>query len=159
MVKEYDRQKAVEYARKWALSTNPQFYHFGGIGGDCTNYISQCILAGGGVMNYDKINGWFYIDINNRAPSWTSVSYLQKFLLNNPKKGPFASIKDINSLLEGDIIQLRQNPTHFNHSVIISRKRGSEIFVCAHSNDALDKPLRSYSYQQLLGIHIEGVRI
>ena len=57
MVKEYNRQKAIEYARKWALLANPDYYHFGGIGGDCTNYISQCLLAGGGKMNFDKING------------------------------------------------------------------------------------------------------
>ncbi len=159
MIKEYDRHKAVEYARKWAMSANPQFYHFGGIGGDCTNYISQCLLAGGGVMNYDKINGWFYESSYNRSASWTSVAYLQRFLLSNHKRGPFATLQDVDSLQIGDLIQLRQNPTHFNHTLIITRKVGREIYVCAHSNDSLDKPLQSYNYMQLLGLHIEGIKI
>lgn len=159
MVKEYNRQKAIEYARKWALLANPDYYHFGGIGGDCTNYISQCLLAGGGKMNFDKIKGWYYVDVNSRSPSWTSVAYLQKFLLNNKSIGPFAKIENLNNLQEGDLIQLRQNPSHFNHTVIITRKVGNQIYVCAHSNDALDKPLSSYSYFQTLGLHIQGVRI
>ena len=33
----YDRAHAVAYARRWALSRNPLFYDFTGIGGDCTN--------------------------------------------------------------------------------------------------------------------------
>lgn len=158
MVKEYNRLKATEYAQKWALNANPEYYHFGGIGGDCTNFISQCLLAGGGVMNYDKINGWFYNSVNSRSPSWTSVAYLQKFLLNNKEIGPFASLYNINNLQIGDLIQLRQNPTHFNHTLIITRITGNQIYVCAHSNDALNKPLSSYQYFQAQGIHIEGIR-
>ena len=158
MIKNYDRQKAVEYAREWALGANPKFYHFGGIGGDCTNFISQCLLAGGGIMNYDYVNGWYYISVDNRSPSWTSVAYLQKYLLRESGVGPFAKIRNIQDLEIGDLIQLRQNPTHFNHTLIITRKVGSDIYVCAHSNDALDKALSSYSYVQSLGLHIEGIR-
>ena len=32
--KPYDRERAVEYARRWALSRNPLFIDFTGIGGD-----------------------------------------------------------------------------------------------------------------------------
>lgn len=159
MVQRYQRENAVAYAQKWALSSNPKFYHFGGIGGDCTNFISQCLLAGGGKMNFDKYSGWYYVDVNNRSPSWTSVASLQNFLLNNKGIGPFASIQNIQNLQEGDLIQLRQNPTHFNHTLIITRKIGNQIYVCAHSNDAKDKPLSSYNYLQTLGLHIEGVRV
>ena len=50
----YDRNNAVEYAKRWALSRNPRYYDFHGIGGDCTNFASQCIYAGAGVMNYTR---------------------------------------------------------------------------------------------------------
>lgn len=33
---EYNRKAAVEYAQRWALSRNPEFYSFEGMGGDCT---------------------------------------------------------------------------------------------------------------------------
>ena len=48
----YDRFRAVAYALRWALSRNPRYFDFEDIGGDCTNYVSQCMCAGGGVMNY-----------------------------------------------------------------------------------------------------------
>ena len=37
----------IEYARRWAFSTNPAYYNFENIGGDCTNFVSQCLYAGG----------------------------------------------------------------------------------------------------------------
>ena len=33
----YDRERAVEYAKKWALSRNPLFLDFTGRGGNCTS--------------------------------------------------------------------------------------------------------------------------
>lgn len=137
----YNRELAVEYARKWALNKNPKYFHFEGIGGDCTNFVSQCLLAGGGKMNYYKYYGWFYINKDNRSPSWSSVKYLQRFLLTNTSTGPIAKIMPIEKLQIGDIIQIRQNPNEFNHSVIVSKITPNEIYVCAHSYDALDKPL------------------
>ena len=153
----YNREKAVEYARKHALKYNPHYFHFDGIGGDCTNFISQCLLAGGGVMNYNKYYGWFYVNADNRAPSWSSVKYLERFLLSNSKPGFVAKVVPINELEVGDIIQLRQNPEDFNHAVIITKITTDEIFVCSHSYDALDKPLSAYIYFELKGIHILGI--
>ena len=49
----YTRLAAVNYAVRWALSRNPAFENFSGQGhgGDCTNFISQCLYAGGWTMN------------------------------------------------------------------------------------------------------------
>lgn len=159
MIREYNRTKAVEYAQKWALGKNPQYYYFGGIGGDCTNFISQCILAGDAVMNYNRYYGWFYIDSNYRSPSWTSVDYLRRFLLTNDKLGPYGHIDDLKNLQIGDILQLRQNFTHFNHTLIISEKYGDEIYVCAHSNPALNVSLNTYPYIEMIGIKIDGIYV
>ena len=154
---EYNRDLAVQYAKTWALSKNPKYFHFAGIGGDCANFISQCLLAGGGKMNYDKYYGWFYVNKDNRSPSWTSVKYLQRFLLVNKIPGFKSKIMPINKLQVGDIIQIRQNPHEFNHTVIISKITSRDIYVCAHSYDALDKPLSSYKALELKGIHIVGI--
>ena len=159
MVEEYNRENAVEYARRWALDANPEFGYFGGIGGDCTNFISQCLLAGGGIMNYDYIKGWFYKSMEKRSPSWTSVGYLQKYLLRKEKsEGPFAESVALNEIQLGDIIQLRQNPTHFNHTVIVTKIINETFYVCAHSNDALDRPLSSFGALAMLPMRIMGIR-
>ena len=51
----YNREKAVSYAEKWAFSRNPRYMSFDGIGGDCTSFVSQCLYAGSGVMNYTPV--------------------------------------------------------------------------------------------------------
>ena len=50
---------------------NPKYYNFQNIGGDCTNFASQVLYAGSGIMNYTPTFGWYYINVNDRAPAWT----------------------------------------------------------------------------------------
>lgn len=159
MIEQYNREQASLYAQKWALSRNPKFYNFNTIGGDCTNYISQCLLAGGAVMNFNKYFGWYYVSQHDRAPSWTSVKYLQNFLLTNTKKGPFATILPISKLQVGDLIQLKQSQQSYNHTLFISKITNSQIYVCAHDNDSLNRPLNSYNYISALGLHINGIYV
>ncbi len=163
----YDRDRAVEYARRWALSRNPLFIDFTGIGGNCTNFVSQCILAGGGVMNYTPTYGWYYISAENRAPSWSGVNELYNFLTGNPEFtqenggiGPFAVEARSNRMVEiGDVIQLSNSEGRFYHTLIISGFENGDVLVCAHSDDALDRPLSTYNYAGLRVLHIEGIRI
>lgn len=157
-VKPYDRASAVQYARKWALGRNPRFYDFESIGGDCTNFASQCIYAGAGVMNYTPVTGWFYINANNRTASWTGVEYLHDFLTKNRGLGPFASEVSQNDVQPGDIVQLGNAAGDFYHSPVIIATY-PRILVAAHTYDALDRPLDSYSYYRARFLHIEGVRI
>ena len=43
---DYNRRAAVAYARRWAFARNPKYYNFDKLGGDCTNFASQCIYGG-----------------------------------------------------------------------------------------------------------------
>ena len=80
----YNRERAVEYARRSALSRNPLVIDFTGRGGDCTSFVSQCIFAGTGVMNYTETFGWYYISSENRAPAWTGVEFFYDFVTEQP---------------------------------------------------------------------------
>lgn len=79
----YNRQKVYEYAEKWAYKRNPSYYNFDNVGGDCTSFASQCIYAGAGVMNYEKITGWYYKNGNDKSSSWSGVEFLYNFLTTN----------------------------------------------------------------------------
>lgn len=154
----YDREAAVAYAKKWAFRRNPAFYDFSKIGGDCTNFASQCIYAGAKIMNYTPTFGWFYKSANDRTPSWTGVEYLYNFLVNNDGQGPFAEEVPLAELEIGDIVQLGKSTGDFYHSpVVVGFSRG-KILVAAHSYDAYNKPLSSYNFAIARGIHILGVR-
>ena len=163
----YNRRRAVEYARKWALSRNPLFIDFTGQGGNCTNFVSQCIFAGAPVMNYTKTFGWYYISANDRAPAWSGVDELYNFLTGAPDfssanggYGPFATDARIAQTIDiGDVIQLANENGDFYHSLIISQFTDNDILVCAQSNDALDRPLSSYNYSSLRALHIEGAML
>lgn len=164
--KEYNRARAVEYARRWALERNPLFINFAGRGGDCTNFVSQCIYAGSCQMNFTNDFGWYYIDSENRAPAWSSVEFIYDFLTGTPSFrtanggiGPYGIEVDSTGAIEGDIVQLADETGDFYHTLIISGFSGGETLVCAHTNDALDKPLSSYNFSSLRYIHIEAVRI
>ena len=50
----YDRGAAVHYAHRWAYDRNPAYYDFSELGGDCTNFASQCLYAGSGVMDHQR---------------------------------------------------------------------------------------------------------
>lgn len=154
----YDRDAATAYAEKWAFARNPAYYNFERIGGDCTNFASQCIYAGAKVMNFTPTFGWFYRSVNDRTPSWTGVEYLYNFLVNNQGVGPFAEEVPVSRLEVGDIVQLGRETGDFYHSpVVVGFSRG-QILVAAHTYDAYMRPLSSYSYERARGIHILGVR-
>lgn len=155
---DYDPNKAIEYAHKWAFSRNPDYLNFDNLGGDCTNFVSQCIFAGSEIMNYSPITGWYYNTAYDRTASWTGVEYLANFLLGNKGKGAFAKLVDLNEAQVGDIIQLGDNTGHFYHTPIICDKIGTKIFVAAHTYDVWNYPLDNYSFSQLRCLHIEGVR-
>lgn len=154
----YDRQAAVSYARRWALDRNPAFYNFDRIGGDCTNFASQSIHAGTKIMNYTPVMGWYYRSSYDRSPSWTGVGYLYNFLINNKSVGPYAHVVSQREAQPGDIVQLGTYDGRFYHSPVITAIT-PEILVAAHSDDALDRPLSSYVYDQARFLHIDGVRV
>lgn len=154
----YDRNAAVQYARKWAYGRNPAYYDFSRIGGDCTNFASQCIFAGAGVMNFTPVFGWYYVSANDRTASWTGVEYLYRFLTENEGVGPFAKEVPLSELEIGDVVQLGRDTGDFYHTpVVVGFERG-QILVAAHSYDAYNKPLNSYSFARVRGLHILGVR-
>lgn len=154
----YDRAAALSYAKKWAFGRNPAFYDFSNLGGDCTNFASQCIYAGANVMNFTPVFGWYYISADNRTASWTGVEYLYNFLVSNKGAGPFAEEVPIDQLEIGDIVQLGRATGDFYHSPVVVGFSGNNILVAAHSYDAFGRTLASYHAAQYRGIHILGVR-
>ena len=159
----YDRRAAVLYAHEWAYGRNPKFYDYEHIGGDCTNFASQCLFAGSGIMDFTPTFGWYYIDADRKAPAWTGVPYLHQYLtLKQPSVGPVGRECALWELQPGDLVQLRFQGTVFQHSpVVVQADRAQspeEVLIAAHSYDADYRPLASYDYEELRCLHIQGVR-
>lgn len=159
----YDRLSAVLYAHRWAYSRNPQFYDYESIGGDCTNFASQCLLAGGGLMNFTPDAGWYYISPNQKSPAWTGVPYLFQFLTRPEKSiGPVAIDTAIWNVQPGDLVQLSFDGRRFSHTPVVVAAAPhpmstSDILVAAHSYDSDNRPLDSYDVVSIRYLHILGV--
>ena len=153
----YDRSKAVAYAHQWAHGRNPAYYNFDRLGGDCTNFVSQCLYAGCGVMNHTRDVGWYYHSVNDRAAAWTGVEYLHRFLIGNQGTGPYGKEQPIQSSRPGDIIQLSFDGKVYSHSLFVV-SAAPHILVSTHTDDWDNRPVNTYHYQQIRSIQIQGVR-
>lgn len=157
----YDRAKVLNYANTWALKRNPRFYNYDNIGGDCTNFASQCIFAGSGIMNYNKVKGWYYNSANDKSPSWTGVDFLYNFLVNNKSVGPHGKIVQIDEVDIGDLVQLSFDGNVFSHSLIIVKIKYpisiNNTFVAAHTYDVFEKEIGKYSFKKIRFINIEDI--
>ena len=164
-VRPYDRESALAYALRWALSRNPLFYNFTEVGGDCTNFVSQSVLAGSCVMNFTPDFGWYYISVDDRAPAFTGVQPFWDFFTGAPEFraanggiGPFGREVSREEIVPGDVVQLGRDEESWYHTLFVTDVRDGEIYVSAHTNDVRNRPLSAYNAPLRRYLHIDGVR-
>ena len=158
-IKEYVRMRSLAYARRWAFARNPLFNDYTPYGGDCTNFASQCLLAGALVMNETPTFGWYYKSDADRAPAWTGVEPLYRFLTENQGAGPYGREVAEGEVYPGDLVQLGRSEEDFYHTLVVMEVGEEGITVAAHTDDAFLRPLASYDYTLARFLHIEGVRV
>lgn len=158
----YRRREALDYAHKWAFGRNTKYYDFSAIGGDCTNYASQCLHTGCGVMNYTETFGWYYSSSARRSPAWTGVQYFYNFITKNKGLGPFGHEGSVLDVTPGDFVQLSFDGREFAHTPIVvatpDTTKPEGILVAAHTNDSDWRPLSTYDFKKIRGIIIDGYR-
>ena len=159
----YNRIAAVLYAHRWAYGRNPAYYDYENLGGDCTNFASQCLYQGVKVMNYTPIYGWYYINANEKAPAWTGVPYFKNFMTRTEiSPGPFGiEVSTLDQLMPGDFVQLKFTGREvFGHTpIIVQIGRPATLentLVAAHSYDADFRPLSTYTFDDIRLLHILG---
>ena len=159
VIKPYLRENALLYANRYAFSQNPIFGNFAGIGGNCTNFVSQCIYAGSCRMNYKPTFGWYYISMNERAPAWTGVDYFFNFITTNSDVGPFGRQATPDEMEIGDVIQLGRDGEGYYHTLLVVGFEGDDPLVAAQTDNALGRALSTYTYDFSRYIKILGVRL
>ena len=154
----YDRKKAIEYAFEWWNKRNPNFYNFDTIGGDCTNFVSQCLFYGGIEMNFSYL-GWYYNNLNSRSPSWAGVNEFYSFATTNFSNwGVRAKQVNIQKTEPGDVVQIMQvGETQFHHTLLITKidakdekqKDYNNIFLTGHTHDVLNVPINHFAIKEI----------
>lgn len=114
-------------------------------------------------MNYQKTLGWYYINGNNKSPSWSGVEYLYNFLINNKGVGPQAFETTQNKIEIGDIAQLSFDGETFAHTLVIVSVENKFVLqgikIASHTFDSFDKPITEYNFKKIRWIHIDNVGI
>ncbi|MBX4266220.1 amidase domain-containing protein [Clostridium estertheticum] len=150
---QYSRVNAVKYARTYALFPNQSFRYFPLINnetsGDCANFLSQCLLAGGSPMLYNVSHPWWYHKANNistKDDTWSiswAIAHSLYWLLKNNYQSKASGIKgfevnDIRLLELGDLMFFEDDNGKIFHSAIITSFRYSQPLISQHSFQALD---------------------
>ncbi|UHA74865.1 amidase domain-containing protein [Paenibacillus sp. 481] len=137
----YLREKAVEYAEQWWNEANPRFLSFED---DCTNYVSQCLFAGGAPMNYTgrRETGWWYKGmVNGREAwsySWAVADSLERLLTYNEAGLRATVVSRASDLQLGDIIAYDWDGNgHYQHnSIVTSFDKSGMPLVNAHTTNS-----------------------
>ncbi|MBM7540049.1 amidase domain-containing protein [Amphibacillus cookii] len=141
----YDRRAAVKYAERWWNDANPAYRFFEE--NDCTNYISQCLHAGGAPMRGvpNRSTGWWYQN-NDWSFSW-SVAHAFRWYLSGSTKGLRGFEVDTPEKLKpGDVICYDfEGDGRFNHTtIVVAKDAHQQPLVNAHTNNSRQ---RYWDYQ------------
>lgn len=122
----YSRLEAVKYAERWWNDSNPQYKNFED---NCTNFISQCLRAGGAPMTGfpNRSKGWWYKD-HNWSYSWT-VAHSFRWYLSGATSGLRArSVSKPEELIKGDVICYDFNGDgRWQHTTIVVDKDANNM--------------------------------
>ncbi|MBB5326305.1 hypothetical protein HNQ34_003439 [Anoxybacillus tepidamans] len=140
----YDRMKAVKYAEMWWNSYHPAFPKFDV---DCTNFVSQCLYAGGipmtGYPNRQK--GWW---MKNKSWSYSwAVAHAFRWYLSGEHLGLQAmEVSAPEQLMLGDVICYDfEGDGRFDHStIVVAKDRQGMPLVNAHTTNSR---MRYWSYE------------
>ncbi|MEW1906569.1 MULTISPECIES: amidase domain-containing protein [unclassified Streptomyces] len=142
---EYDYKAMAAYAEKYWTNYNPAYPNFNGAGagGDCTNFVSQSLKAGGWkhapgyVYDYTR---WFgTADIQSH--SFIGVNEWSWFAQNSKRT---TSLANVYQLDVGDVLQVDFNKDGSkDHTMIVTSRRNGVPYLTYHSTNTLRRSVTS----------------
>lgn len=140
----YDRTEAVRYAERWWNSHNSDFRIFDD---DCTNYISQCLFAGGAPMRGAPVReqGWWY-RADNWSFSWAVAHSLRWYLSGSTQGLKGRELGSPEELIRGDVIcyDFEGDDRWDHNTIVVSHDLYGMPLVNAHTNNSRN---RYWSYE------------
>ncbi|MFJ8104968.1 amidase domain-containing protein [Streptomyces sp. NPDC096132] len=141
----YDYKAMAAYAEKYVYTYNKDYPDFNGhgAGGDCTNFVSQSLKAGGWkhvpgyVYDYTK---WFG-NADIQSDSFIGVNEWSWFAQNSKRTTALANVYQLEV---GDVLQMDfDRDGSKDHTMIVTYKSGGVPYVTYHSNNTLRRSVAS----------------
>lgn len=163
----YNREAAVEYARKYVFERNS---NYASLESNCTNFVSQSLVAGGKQMDsptqprkdvrityHNHSKKWYCDYIWTDKNRWKEFSVTTSFVRTDAfvdywtkERGMklYQVVNSIGGLLDlyefcelGDVIILYNTKQEIEHLCIITKKTSNNIFLSANTLDFLDRTI------------------
>ena len=161
----YNRMTAAAYATAWAHGRNPLWANDGSPigGGDCTNFVSQALYAGGWVMRYPSYkdtSSWFSTVLDytrkERSMSWASANHFSSFLKWSGRARPCL----LPEILIGDILQqYLPGKDYPSHTMMVTQVSKGRLYLSYHSNDHMNALLDDVLKRSPKGSHFSFWKI
>ncbi|MFF4732712.1 amidase domain-containing protein [Streptomyces mirabilis] len=142
----YDYKAMAAYAAKYWNNYNPAYPNFNGqgAGGDCTNFVSQSLKAGGWkhVPGYtDDFHKWFG-NSDIQSDSFVGVNEFSWFALSSKR---VTSLANVYQLDVGDVLQMDFNKDGSkDHSMIVTYRSPQGVpYVTYHSTNTYNRSVAS----------------
>jgi len=133
----YNRFNAVKYAETWWDGHNKEYPLYAN---DCTNFISQCLRAGGLKMNGMPKNavGWWYKNYSASSYSWRVAHALRKYLPISQTGIKAEEVGNPKELSLGDLILYDfEGDGRWNHcTIVVAKDENGEPLVNAHTQNS-----------------------
>lgn len=123
---QYSRVEAVRYAERWWNDYNPDYKKFEN---NCTNFVSQCLRAGGAPMkgHPNRNKGWWYQN-KNWSLSWAVAHSLRWYLSGSTTGLRAKEVSKPEDLTKGDVICYDfDGDGRWQHTTIVVAKDGSNM--------------------------------
>lgn len=149
----YDRDAARDYMLTWVGKRNGDYKAYDEVGGNCMNFGSQVLHAGGIPMQGTGYKtGWFYRSKDNVSLAWVNVGYFLDYAAADGDGGLVAVVgAPYFSGETGDIITMGvKEPA--NHTTVIldtiEDENGQVIdyLLCSNTADLRNFPASAYYY-------------
>ncbi|MCQ2452254.1 MAG: amidase domain-containing protein [Oscillospiraceae bacterium] len=151
----YDREAAATYIARFWEQRNPEYSAYDGLGGNCQNFTSQMLRAGGIPMDVSGMSRWKYygdywddsVNSSGRTGSWTGAPEFHIYAKENTGYG-LAAIVDFSPFAAepGDVFQVGVHSDDIGHSNVVLgpyEENGKivEILLNSNSNNRENWPM------------------
>ena len=150
----YDRQAARAYMLAYVGRRNPGFMAYDDYGGNCMNFGSQVLLAGGIPMDTDGgyETGWYWFSQHSTTLPWVNVGWFLDYAAAEREHGLAAVVNaPYFSGETGDIITMGVDEPANHTTVILDVIRDEnglpiDYLLCSNTADLRNFPASAYYY-------------
>lgn len=154
----YSYSNALSYAEKYYKNYNKNYPDWSSSGGDCANFVSQCLYAGGKAMkgipgnssSAESFSNWFSSgtsqNTKNVSSTWRGADAFKWYWMDHSesyKKFTAVDSTSWNYGYTGDAISLLNSNGRAMHTMLITGYNNPDFILSAHTSSTNSASLKS----------------